>query len=419
MLLNERELKKEMLQIKRKLLIGDKTISEIAKLFKIKIDVTREQDYKIVSLNPSELTIEIIDTKTNITYKSEFIGHCEPLSFHGPTQFINVTTEYENAKRNTYYYIGTDIIPIDNLEIYKDDNILYFGKEMPNRISFSNDRDIFRIKLLKNVVVGDKKYIDTIYKRSLSQKYICDESREIMEQVGVGEFTNHVHKNELIDKYSYVNNDNLIYGVSDNNIGDTQSLAGICLEQNIKNKQVLDKYLPIHLIYTNMMEFLKENVLSLIFFSGRCIKNHSDKISILKTDEEFKITLDIKIYTANPFGNDITKKIEKSIPILNSGVINSNEVEYLIIKLQELFKGVLFIELICQELNEFNTKLKIKNKIQQDTIDDLNPRLFANLPFSKVVSELVNNSDYYVDTALKQKDNLLGKKTDAVEKVLK
>ena len=89
---------------------GDSRIDQIAALFNIPIDKSRIEDYVITKVDENIPSIEMIDSKNNISYASCYTSEAEMLNFHGSFQFNHLTITSPERKIESLFYIGKSLI---------------------------------------------------------------------------------------------------------------------------------------------------------------------------------------------------------------------------------------------------------------------------------------------------------------------
>ena len=333
----------------------------------------------------------MIDSKTNTTYISNYTNDAELLNYYsgGDPRFNSLVTLTPTHKIESLYYIG-DQKPLVEKMTYKDGEYdLEFEREFPNSVGlFRNDETRFTIGYLQNLIDKERKVKQRLLTKVYSKDYEKENNSDSFQQIYTYGAPYYVKRMDNQDKYTYVRNNSVIYGISElEQRENNHYLRGICFENTHGS---LDRYFPFNMNADYYPTLKDENVSSAMIFSGFVDGSHHS-IEIYKKGAEAVVD-----YTIKDHNETISEEL--IVPLLDNGNISNIEIKSIMTTLEVQFSKDSFISLILAELASFGTKIDIKNgKIEEDS-DLLNPKNYINRSFGEI-AELVNqNKDEFFDT---------------------
>lgn len=266
---------------------GTATLTDVAKFFNISIDETRIQDYVIKEIDYDKLSIELIDTKNDISYVASYTNKADMLDcFGSEINFINLISVNPIRKVESLYYIGIDTPIISRMRFFKDDYELIFEKEMANSFKmFSDNRNQFEVRYLKNVNYESKNVQQLLLRKVYAEHYSNEECIGTFERTDTYGLHHYIEYNGTQDNYTYIRNNSIIYGISHLKQKDVCSnLCGICSES--MDVKVSD-YLPTS-IYGDKFPVLDDSRnKSVMMFMGGPKKEKSILLQYIKMIQEY------------------------------------------------------------------------------------------------------------------------------------
>lgn len=387
----KRAIKRTYKQYTRERTDGEASIKDVADFFNIPIDEERIEDYYISAINISIPFIEINDTKTNTSYISEYTNDAELLNFYGsgePT-FNRVVVTTPTHKIESLYYIGTEKPIIERLTINDGEYDLVFEREFPNSIGlFRNEGIQFVISYIQNINKKGRNLKQRLLTKLYTKSNSDEESTDSFEQIYTYGPPFAVRRNISQDKYAYVRNNSIIYGVGElSNLSNNSFLSGHCFESALENTKEYDSFNIDAYDYP----FLKDKeTKSAMIFRGYTDEN-SHYLEIYKNRQEAIIDYS-KRYQGETMG------VETRIPLSRPGKISPVEIQLVIATLQEKYRDDSFISIVSSELDNFSKKIEIKNGTVEEDIDILNPRLYIDRPLGDTADIVEENKDEFMKT---------------------
>lgn len=392
---------------------GKATLVDVLKLFNIFIDENRTDDYIIESIDYNWPSIKIVDTKTNTVYTSKYTSDANLLNYSGYKTFINVIIENSNCKLENLYYIDSDKSIISQMTFTDGDYELIFEKEMGNSIGFGlNAKSKFVIRYVKNIREPDR----CGKQRLLSKIFLAKNDDETFEQTYTYSLQRLIKYGDNQDKYCYIKNGNVIYGVNNCDIKDLiHYLHGICFESTDVN---VSEYLPYN-INTKKFPELANNE---IYQSGIVFKGGTDKgihhvLTVFKTKSQdnnrnefekngldYNIHLKYEAIKLENFKDDEGLPDCREIVVASkddwykgntNGNITSLEIQNIIERLNTEFSDNVFIQFVIKELRAFANKMDIQKGIGEEEIEPLSPKIFINKTFDEIYALVSRNKDDY------------------------
>ena len=361
------------------------SIKNVADYFNIPVDESRLEDYIINRIDFNTPSIELFDKKTKTTYISENTYDANLLNYSGVQKIFNsLLSLTPTHKTESLYYIGDKNPIIENMTFNDGEFDLVFERKFGNKIEASDNNSIqFTIRYSQQL-----KYKDRNVKQQLLTKiykiYSDKKNKDSLEQLYTYDINNYVKYNYKKDKYTYVKNNGIIYGINELEINDKKFfLSGICFENTNSN---LNEYFPLNM-NPDRYQLIKE------------------KKNTYKND----FTIHIKYYEENhcskSLKNDNTENKEIDFPLLNTGNISNEEIQIIINELNNQFSDNEFINLISSELINFGKKINIRKGIIEEESDILNPKLFIDQPFDNIAKLINKNKKEFFELISEQFEN--------------
>ncbi len=106
------------------------TLLDVVQFFNISIDEARVEDYIVKNIDYNNLSIEIMDVKSDISYTAAYTGEVELLNYCGPVEFNLVTSISPIRKEERLYYIGSKTPIVTKATFTNGEYDLVFEKEV-------------------------------------------------------------------------------------------------------------------------------------------------------------------------------------------------------------------------------------------------------------------------------------------------
>lgn len=372
------------------------TIKDVADYFNITLDESRLEDYEITNIDLKGPSIEIRDNIENITYFSEYTSYSRLMDMrHSNGTYINSLTQGPDYEIERLFRLDEKTPVIEKLVFNDEEYILSFEREFPNTLGkIANDGVRFTIRLSQEVYTNgfknEQPLLTKIYSKKLSGE-VC----ELFEQQYTYSGYNLIRTNDNQDKYTYLVNNNVIYGIDNLDLKDERiSINGICFENTNKN---IDKYAPINLNINNFETLKDEETKSAMIFRGY---NHKNRhlLEISKNSSNINIIYTV-IDTDNKKG--IVNRIINLQP-LNAIYISSEEIQTIIDTLQKEFNDDEFIDLVSDELKTFANKIDIRNGVIKEENDLLNPKFISNCSLDDIAQIVSKNKFGFFENMFEQ-----------------
>ena len=373
---------------------GTASLKDVASFFNIPIDESREEDYEINKINFEKPFLELIDKKTNTTYISEYTSDAKLLNYYSgyDLKYNCLKTITPTHQTESLYYIGDEKPIIEKMTFKDGDYDLEFEREYPNRIGlFINNGIQFTISYSKKIKHKERD-IDQILLTKIYKEYNYEKNYDTFEHFYTYGPTYRIKRDDSQEKYTYINNNNIIYGISELSQRDYDyNIMGICFEKTNVN---IDDYFPMNMNAKNYPALKNKNNSSAMIFNGY-IKGSRHLIEIYKNGNEAVVNYTIK-------ENNETINEEFIIPLINIGNITSAEIQIIITELQDKYSNNDFIALISNELMKFKDKIDIMNDLIKEDYDLLNPKLYIYRSFSEIAKIVDNNYEELFKLASEQ-----------------
>lgn len=366
------------------------SLKDVADFFNIPIDDSRLEDYTITKIDFNTPSIELLDNKTYTTYISKYTDNAELLNYYGGgIRFNSLLTLTPTHKIDSLYYIG-DKTPIIEQMAFKDGEYdLVFEREFANSAGlFRNNGIMFTIRYLQRLNHNNRNVQQHLLTRIYKDSYSDGKHIGSFEQLYTYGPNLWVKRNDSQDKYTYIKNNNVVYGISEFEQRDNHNiLRCICFENTNGG---LEDYFPYNMDAYNYPALKDKNNVSAMIFYG-FTEDSSHSLEIYKNDSSARIN-----YTVRERGyGDIIVNQELTIPLLNTGNISSDEIQIILTTLQNQYSDDEFINLVSCELTSFGNKIDIKNGVVQEENDMLSPKLFINKSFDEIGKIIDKNKDEF------------------------
>lgn len=346
----------------------DKLIT-LANLFHIelgccKYDVTHvcldlEERYIIQNINIDKLTIEILDQKENILYKSIYIGD-------GLFE-ITIISEDINV---TYRYDCNREIKIDEQISVRENNY----ELLIDKKTASLDKQVklvyFKTTKIKTDRFGTEKSGPEYEKviQPLITKIYKLSDREEKEHCFTYCFDAYEVKGDIKDKYFYLTDSNIIYGINNATLeqGNVR-YCGVCMKRALKNRDSFEKYRCCNI--DNFDSMYEKDVISAMIFKGVIYPNNYELEILVKEDSYYVVLKNIKYDSLN----------QETVNISTYGIDRKKD---LISSLSKL--NLEFINIVIPDIEEFLLKIATRRKNTPSLIDITDPKTYLNLDIKQV-----------------------------------
>ena len=370
---------------------GTATLLDVVELFNISVDASRLDDYVIKSIDFKIPSIEVLDTKNNILYSSQYTANADLFnSFGGDTKFINVIITGNDYRIESLYWIDSSKPIITKMTFNYDDYGLSFIRERKNDINLCST-DGFKFSVVYSTDV------ETRSGRIANQRLLT----KIFKKDGI--YTKHFEHlytygdyyipiDGMRDNYTFIEDGNVIYGIINiDKKGLCQSFSGICFE----NMGVDDvrRYLPLDMRISNFPGLTEGKASSAIVFSGWTEYRKHHFLEIYKYDD----VINVKYQRVDNNHQQVTDTLlniklggYKSVNITSEGI------EDVISVLEAEFSNNGFISVTVDQLREFQKRMNIRSGILEEEIDPLSPKLLIDKSFTEIFDLVsTNKKDYF------------------------
>lgn len=360
---------------------GQATIKDVADFFNIPIDSSRLEDYKVSDIKYDIPSIEIVDTKNNITNYATYISGFDITGFiqKPPFKYIALYTTMHGARVERIYNLSDKQIVSERI-LYDDGLfIMDFDKQLAN----SPKKDI------KN---GRQFKIEFKYKNN-NQKGFIKVYKDAFDSIFPNNSLEETYTKSLThDKCFYIDDGNLVYIVDDftkSNQG--KIIKGVCLEQKIN----LQYYLVNSIGIKRLPYLTNKKTLSAMLFDG-AIDGKICSIEIYKTNSFSHIK-----YSVRNKKNEVLSTEEYDLPICKIGNITPEDIQIIINYLQGKYSNDEFIDMVITNLLEFAKRIDIKNNPTKDN-NMLSPKVLIDKSFDEIGEYVYNNRKKYLDLMLNE-----------------
>lgn len=372
----------------------DKTnaLKAIADFFKLPIDISRKDDYLIKELNPSDLSIEIYDKKTNTTLTSNYSKDSEFLgmiAYVESISFINVTIKENGIYRHTVYKIGENIPILERLIIHHNGYNLIFKRTTSGAFEMFHRLDGNKLLIMYSKEDGENQYplVTSIYKTNYIEKNINSFER--------------LYITSSMPTYEKNRPDNFFFDIEGNLVLGSKietskyCIEGACLEKVDENglEEALNYPQEGSLVDYSNLDLSKTS--SAILYAGYYYMGHSfNDIKITKQSDDIHVEYNITYKDYNRY-IDNTKSSVFIMPCLNEGNISIAEIDNIIIELQKRYSDNKFIEFVINEILLFKYKLQVKSGLTNEVLNPLSSKLLFDKSFDEIYSLVTANKDEY------------------------
>lgn len=375
---------------------GKATLLDVTNFFNIPIDETRLEDYVVKKIDYNTPSIEIIDKNNNISYTATYTGNADLLNFSGATKFNSVVLTSPVGKVETLYYIEDKSPIITKMTFTDGDYELIFEREMANSVGiFVNNGVRMAVRYLQNVVYDGSNVKQPLFNKIYKNSYRNGEFDGAFEQVYTYGPHRFIKWNDSQDKYYYIKNNNVIYGINElEQKGVCNSLRCICFENTKVNA---NDYFPINMYAKDYPLLSENNINSAMIFRVVTEDDIHHSLQIYKSNGATSIMYHSeKHFYEGKYHVETIANEEYGLSNLSDGTILSEEIQNVLISLQAKLGNNIFVNIISNELNAFGAKIDIRKGLIQEELDLLSPKLLINKSFEDIYTLVsANKNDYF------------------------
>lgn len=218
-----------------------------------------------------------------------------------------------------------------------------------------------------------------------------------MEEIVTYGVKSYIQYNDTQDKYTYVKNNNVIYGINGlEKRAYCNYLYGVCFESTSVPAY---EYFPLNM-YEEEYPTLKEKDLksAMLFKIGTEEEGIHHSLQIYKGKDTTRVMYHSKRYhdDVKDYYEEVIADEKYSLPNLSDNTISSEEIQNILLSLQERLEGNIVLDIISTELNTFDKKINIRKGLVQEELAPLSPKLFMDKSLDEI-STLVsaNKEDYF------------------------
>lgn len=386
-------------------------LKELAKIFSIELDESRLSDYSITKYlfeaNRNFLpTLSIYDKKEKTSFTSEFTSDADLANIFGDE--IHYASVISNSKLGTIsrnFYIG-DATPIaEKLEIINGNNNIIFEKRNLEEIFDRTDYD-FEARVSYNEFRksnDDELVNDLIFKNIYFSKKVEDGLCFFSRKNGSEFMARHKHFT-CPDNYICYENGNVIYRIKIFQYKDMEhECDGVFIDrlnELQEDERRLNEVLSCEFYIKSHSMLLDSKCLSALLYKDYD-REHKviEQFEIYKTNDKFIIKYITKYW--NPVTYWEENITEHEYPIRSNGPIMSDEIRYLVTRLQTMYNSITNYT-FYNELLKYADMIENKDNLLEETKDLLSPKRLINTPFEQILEEIGNNKDKYFDLAQKE-----------------
>lgn len=365
---------------------NETVLIEATEIFNIPIDRTRMEDYSILNFDINIPSIRINDKKNNTIYTSTYIDN--------DTHNVNcVLAESPTRKVENFYYTGSKNPIKSTATFFNGEYDLVFEREM-----FNNDCQM-TVSLAKNMEYEGQNIKQQLFNKIYRNVYNNKKKTGIFEQ----EYT---YMPEYLmqwddfedtqDRYTYMNNDNVIYKTFDLNKKDYCICKyGICFENT---KMPIDNFIANKLAGTikSFPLINQKDIMSAMMINVRTQDGIYHTLQVYKDIEALHVEYNTKKhYFGEQYHEETINNVEYSLQNLNNETISSEEIRVILSSLQTKINDPKVLSVILNELNNFSTKIDVKKGNIQGETDKLSPKLFIEKSFEDICALVDANRDDY------------------------
>ena len=375
---------------------GKATLLNVVELFNISIDSSRLDDYVVKNINFLVPSIELYDTKNNVTYYAEYTSRADLLQSYGvEVKYINVIINGIDYRVESLHWIDDTNPIITKLTFKNGEYNLSFTGERANNINLcSTDGLEFSVRYSKNVENRRGKEVEA----KLLTKRLKKDGRytKHFEHLYTYDDSFYIIREGMQEKYIYIYDDCIIYGIGDIDQKDLcHHFRGICFEDMTKD---VENYLPLNMRISNSSKLFDKNVQSAMVFSGWTEENKRHFLDIYKYNDTISINYQESDITQQP--SQITNR-NLNIPIFGNGKITKEEIAQIISTLEFELPNNGFMMVVIHELREYLSKIANRNGILSKD-DLLSPKLLIDKSFAEIFDLVASNKEEYFKLANEQ-----------------
>ena len=353
------------------------------RFFKLPINESRIEDYRILQNNQS--SIKIIDTKTGITYSSEYSEYSEARGMNCPrykeSNYINVLISGKTFEIKQVYCQKTNELLKRTLYIKNDTEELKIEQNMPGvavdsrgkYVLDDNTRD-FSVRYCDlnlepdywNLVMGYR----TNNRGESFSVYIPEDCH--LDYRDMPSYTTTIEKNNITTIFKLCNR--FYYNI-----------VGGCVETLDRNK-LKEVFGYDGIGYNKFGNMDTTGIISAILYTGGITDSDDNRynhtLKVLKMERGFQILYEIiRVYDKECVLNSCFE-----IPFLDTETITPEHIDSIIDILQKKYSNI-FIENVIRELHRFKEEIKIKKGKAQRIVSRLSPLVFGNMSFDQILNE--------------------------------
>lgn len=334
----------------------------LLKYFRIDGDIN---NLEIKEIDLDNLKLVVMDKSNGDIIESNYTSSCDLVNYSiGETYFINVK-RFSDCEEFEECFVLDSLEPFISKMTFSDNGYhLSFTKEMPNDINFGSKGEDISISYAADIEKDDKEYLQPLFTKS-AVKY-DKECPSFFEQFFTYDMPSFIKENNTQDKYLYIDNDNVVYGINNHNENDCNYFHGICYESASINYEAT---LPIGISLKEFPNIVDKDNLSTMVFKGNTGNNNKQSLEIYKRNDGIHIN----------YKDLENKNDEYLIDKLDEGTITIREVE--LVKESLTTKNIdnKFCELVFNELSNFSKSMK--RHTLSDSYDILAPTLYFDRSF--------------------------------------
>ena len=378
------------------------TLLDVAKFFNIPVEKSRIEDYAIKSFDEETPSLEIVDKKNTISYVATYTGDTDLLNFSGPAQFNYVISTSPTRKEENLYYIGSETPIITQMTFTEGEYDLTFEREMPHSVSlFANDEVKMAIRYLQNLVYEGRNVKQSLLNKIYENSYRSGKVDDTFEHTYTYGRPRFIKWNGSQDKYVYWKDNHVIYGINELTQDDLSNyFCGVCFEStNIP----IRNYFPRNLHEEDYPLLKNKDICSAMIFRF-CQGDIYNSFQAYKDKETIRIIYHCKKhhYDETDYYQENLADEEYRLPVLSEGTITSQEIKMISSSFQARLGNTINLDILLNELNNFGSKIDIKNGTLQEEHDSLSPKYFINQSFNDICRLISANKEEYFQLISKQ-----------------
>ncbi len=356
----------------------------LIKLFKLPLDSNNLNNYTIENIDLNNLIVRIKDNKANINYLAKYTNN----------KYIEIYQNNQNYSKYLLYIIDRNLPLEEILSFYNDNKKIDFIKDYPFVIGENiNSKHKLSIRYSEN------NQLNKLY--PLLTKIYGIEEGETLEQSYTYDKENFLRKNNSQNEYSYLSDNNLIYGHIKHTTNNNHLFWSACVENA---DMPIKDYIPDHINLTKFTQLDKAKSTFIFRETNDLAIRHI--LNIYKYFDKIHIKYNIVKYEKNK--EKTLYKRKKDIISLSPNNITISEINNIINVLKNEFKYNSFMINVISELTTFKNKIQEKNGLyKKEEKEIVTPKKFFDMKEEDLIKEITLHKEQYFNLLEQDYQNII------------